>query len=150
MSVCSYHVTYAFLSVSTLYSCLNVKELLAQSRRKIWSLSDCNWTRTHHLVTELCNPQLLTHPFVLKNSYVYIHCIVAKYLTTLHNLASQTILCTDLNPAFGILGYVILGKDHCMKVIYKNYRQIDLIVDFIIPHIISWKLIWIIKKNEWN
>ena len=33
--VCSYHVTYAFQSESTLYSCLNVKELLARSRRKI-------------------------------------------------------------------------------------------------------------------
>ena len=45
------HVTYAFQSESILYSCLNVKELLAQSRRQIWSLSDCNWTRTHnHLV----------------------------------------------------------------------------------------------------
>ena len=28
-TVCSYHVTYAFQSESTLYSCLNVKELLA-------------------------------------------------------------------------------------------------------------------------
>ena len=27
--VCFYHVTYAFQSESTLYSCLNVKELLA-------------------------------------------------------------------------------------------------------------------------
>ena len=34
-SVCSYHVTYAFQSESTLYSCLNVKELLARSRREI-------------------------------------------------------------------------------------------------------------------
>ena len=51
LSVCSYHVTYAFQSESTLYSCLNVKELLARSRREIWNLSDCNWTRTHnHLV----------------------------------------------------------------------------------------------------
>ena len=51
LTICSYHVTYAFQSESTLYSCLNVKELLAQSRRKIWSLSDCNWTRTQkHLV----------------------------------------------------------------------------------------------------
>ena len=31
---------------SILYSCLNVKELLARSRHKIWGLSDCNWTRT--------------------------------------------------------------------------------------------------------
>ena len=43
LTVCSYHVTYAFQSESTLYSCLNVKELLARSRREIWGLSDCNW-----------------------------------------------------------------------------------------------------------
>ena len=34
LTVCSYHVTYAFQSESTLYSCLNVKELLARSRRE--------------------------------------------------------------------------------------------------------------------
>ena len=45
-TVSSYHVTYAFQSESTLYICLNVKELLAQSRHEIWNLSDCNWTRT--------------------------------------------------------------------------------------------------------
>ena len=42
MTVCSCHVTYVFQSESILYSCLNVKELLARSRRKIWGLSDCN------------------------------------------------------------------------------------------------------------
>ena len=35
LSVCSYHVTHAFQSESTLYCCLNVKELLARSRREI-------------------------------------------------------------------------------------------------------------------
>ena len=35
MTVCSCHVMYAFHSQSTLYSCLNVKELLARSRREI-------------------------------------------------------------------------------------------------------------------
>ena len=35
LTVCSCHVTYAFESESTLYSCLNVKELLARSRREI-------------------------------------------------------------------------------------------------------------------
>ena len=39
---------YLLQSKSTLYSCLNVKELLAKNRRGIWSLSDCNWTRTHN------------------------------------------------------------------------------------------------------
>ena len=35
LTVCSYHVTYAFQGESTLYSCLNIKELLARSRREI-------------------------------------------------------------------------------------------------------------------
>ena len=35
LTVCFYHVTYAFQSESRLCSCLNVKELLAQSRREI-------------------------------------------------------------------------------------------------------------------
>ena len=47
LTVCSHHVTYTFQSESTLYSCLNVKELLAQSKHEIRSLSDCSWTRTH-------------------------------------------------------------------------------------------------------
>ena len=51
LTVCSCHVTYVFQRETTLYSCLNVKGLLARSRLEIWSLSDCNWTRTHnHLV----------------------------------------------------------------------------------------------------
>ena len=51
LPVCSCHVTFAFQSESTLYNCLNVKELLARSRHKIWRLSDCNWARTqNHLV----------------------------------------------------------------------------------------------------
>ena len=38
MSLWSYHVMYAFQSESTLYIFLNVKELLARNRGKIWSL----------------------------------------------------------------------------------------------------------------
>ena len=48
LTVCYYHVTCAFLSKFTLYSCMNVKELLARNRLDIWSLSDCNGTRTHN------------------------------------------------------------------------------------------------------
>ena len=48
LTVCSCHAMYAFQSESTLYGCLKVKALLAQSRHKIWSLSDCNWTRTQN------------------------------------------------------------------------------------------------------
>ena len=35
LTVCYYHVTYAFQSESALYSCLNVKELLARNRHDI-------------------------------------------------------------------------------------------------------------------
>ena len=31
ITLCSYHVTYVFQSESTLYSCLNVRELLARN-----------------------------------------------------------------------------------------------------------------------
>ena len=51
LTVCSYHVAYAIQSKSTLYSYLNVKELLAQNKREICNLSDSNWTQVHnHLV----------------------------------------------------------------------------------------------------
>ena len=49
--VCSYYITYGFLSESRLYSCLNVNEILPQNRHDIWSSSDSNGIRTHnHLV----------------------------------------------------------------------------------------------------
>ena len=47
MTAFSYHVTCAFQSESTLYSDLNIKKIFAQKRCNIWSLSDCNGTRTH-------------------------------------------------------------------------------------------------------
>ena len=51
MTLCYYHVTYVFWSESTLYSGLNLKELLVQTRRVIQSLSDCKGIRTrNHLV----------------------------------------------------------------------------------------------------
>ena len=47
-------------------SCLNVKELLARSRRHIWSLSDTNGIRTHsHLVCK----RILNHLARLKLCY---------------------------------------------------------------------------------
>ena len=64
LTVCSYHVMYAFQSESTLYGCLNVKELLAWKRHEIWSLSDCSWTPTHnHLVRK----RILNHLAKLAN-----------------------------------------------------------------------------------
>ena len=51
LTVCSYHVKYKFQSESTLCNSPDVKELLAWNSHNIWTLSDCNGTRTHsHLV----------------------------------------------------------------------------------------------------
>ena len=49
LTVYSYHVTDAFQSESTTYSCLNVKEILAQNKRNIKSLSSSigTWTYNH-------------------------------------------------------------------------------------------------------
>ena len=48
LTVCCHHVMYTFQSESTLYRCLNVKELLARNRCEILNLSDCNGTKTHN------------------------------------------------------------------------------------------------------
>ena len=56
--MCFCHVTYEFESESTLYSCLNVKELIARIRRQIWRLSDYNGIRTHN---HLPGKRILNH-----------------------------------------------------------------------------------------
>ena len=72
--VCFYHVTYEFERESTLYSCLNVKEILARRRRYIWRLSDCNGTRTHnHLVRK----RILKH---LAKLAKWLSSVVSTYL----------------------------------------------------------------------
>ena len=74
LTVCSCHVTYAFQNESTLYICLNVKELLVRNRRDIWSLSDCNGTRTHnHLVCK----RTLNH---LAKLVKWLSCVVSTFL----------------------------------------------------------------------
>ena len=45
---CHVRVNPHIQSKSTLCSCLNVKELTARNRHEMWSLRDCNWTRTHN------------------------------------------------------------------------------------------------------
>ena len=91
LTVCSYYVTYAFQSESTLYICLNVKELLARNRRDIWSLSDCNGTRTHnHLVRK----RTLNH---LAKLAKWLSCVLSTYL-------------------YGAYGYVSIMSRTCFRV----------------------------------
>ena len=74
LTVCSCRVVYVFQSESMLYSCLNVKELLARRRREIWSLSNCNWTRTqNHLVRKRTLNSLVK---LVK----WLSCVLSTYL----------------------------------------------------------------------
>ena len=74
LTVYCYHVTYMFQSESKLYSCLNVKELLARNRRDIWSLSDSNgiWTHNH-----LVRKWTLNH---LPKLAKWLSCVMSTYL----------------------------------------------------------------------
>ena len=62
---------YVFQSESTLYSCLDVKELVAWNKHDIWSLSDRNGTQIHnHLAepTKWLSARLLVRTFLIHNS----------------------------------------------------------------------------------
>ena len=74
LTVCSCHGTYAFQSQSTLYSCLNVTEILVQRRCEIWSLSDCNPTQTHN---HLVHKRILNH---LAKLAKWLSCVVSTHL----------------------------------------------------------------------
>ena len=75
-SVCNYHVTYTFQSESTLYSCLNLKELLARKRRDDWSLSDTTGIWTHnHLVRKWTLNHLAELAKRLSCKYLFVRCI---------------------------------------------------------------------------
>ena len=103
MSVCSYHVMDTFQSESTLYSCLNVKELFARSRPEIWSLSDCSWTRTdNHLI----HKRTLNHLAKLAkwlsyvvSSYLYGALTVCSYHVR-HAFQSESTLYSCLNVKY--------------------------------------------------
>ena len=53
---------------------LNVKELLVRNRHEIWSLSNCNWTRTHN---HLVHKRTLNH---LAKLVKWLSCVVSTYL----------------------------------------------------------------------
>ena len=75
---------YVSQSKSRLRSCLEVKELLAQNRRDIWSLCDINGIRTHnHLVRK----QTLNH---LAKLAKWLSCVVS---TNLYSGFNCMLLC---------------------------------------------------------
>ena len=107
MNVYIFHVTYAFQSESTLCISRNVKELIARKRRNIWSLSDCNGTRTqNHLVQKRTLNHLpkLTKWFswifttslygVFHWLFLLCHVRVSQWLYTLYLSESQRTPCS--------------------------------------------------------
>ena len=74
LTVSSCHVTYAFQSESTVYSCVNVKELLAGSRGKMWSLRYWNWTPTQN---HLARKETVNH---LAKLTKWLSCVLNIYL----------------------------------------------------------------------
>ena len=118
-TVCFCHVTYGFQSESTLYSCLNVKELLAQNRRKIWSLSDCNWTQTlNHLVCKRTLNHLAKQTSLVKWLSV---CLRTKCLWVWVQVYSQK---TGFWPLF--IGYIFrktAGGSLTLKFKWPNFTS---------------------------
>ena len=74
LTVWSCHLTYVFQSEFTLCSCLNVKELLPWSSRKMWSWNDCNWTLTQN---QLVLKRKLNHLGKLSK---WSRCVLCSYL----------------------------------------------------------------------
>ena len=74
LTLCSSHVRYAVQSESTLYNCLNVKQLLPGSRREIYRRSDCNSTRTKN---QLVLKRKLRHFVELTKE---LGCVLSTYL----------------------------------------------------------------------
>ena len=97
-----------FSEWTTLYSCLNVKKLLVQSRREISSLRDCTWTRTqNHLVNKhptiwsnLSSVRLRTKWFWARVQLQSFKLLVILFTITLHarkDVFNQFVHITDTN-----------------------------------------------------
>ena len=91
-TICSHHVTCAFQSESALYSCLNVKELLARNRRDIWSLNESNWIWSHkHLVRKRLHNHSRT-PFRVNLHYIVAWTSLCQFIVA--SLAKWLSVCS--------------------------------------------------------
>ena len=101
LTVCYYHVTYAFQSESTLHSSLSVKELLDQNKPNIWSLCDSTRIQTHnHLVHKRTLNQLAKLASLAKFFSVRLR---FKWLRVRIPLLSLWESCWDMITSFTFL-----------------------------------------------
>ena len=98
--LCCCHLTYMFQTESMLYICLNLKELLARSRREIQRLRDWNWTRSQNnlVLKRTLNhfPKLAKWLNCVVNTYLY-HAFDCLFLSYHVNVSEWTTLYSCLN-----------------------------------------------------
>ena len=73
MTVCYCHVMYTFQSESTLYNCLNARELLAWNKCDIWSLSDSKGIWTHNHLVHKRTLNHLAKLVIWLNGWVFVY-----------------------------------------------------------------------------
>ena len=125
-------------SESTLYSCLNVKELLARSRREIWSWSDCNWTRTqNHLVLK----RTLNHSdFAPASSKVFLDIqATIECGFTLKRVRDMTRTYSQ-----GLLSFIWLSLSHypAHQPVATNSMNLQSTYTPYLQHFSNWRRIW--------
>ena len=123
MTVCSYQVTYAFQSESTLYSCLNVKDLLAWNRHKIRSLSDCTWTQTHN---HLVHKRTLNHFAKLAKLWLNGWVLVYKLSCCGFESSCSHLKISNVFIYFKLIFPLTISCSHFQSKINKIYIQIKL------------------------
>ena len=143
--VFSYHVTYAFQSEFALYSCLNVKKLLARNRRDIWSLSDCNGSRTHnHLVRK----RILNH---LAKLTKWLSWIVSTYLQCIWLyvlIISRTRFRVNVHSILGSLTFRLLWVRvplHPDRMLEKHLWRISVFIK-----VLGYKPASLLKVNSFT
>ena len=140
LTVCSCHVTYAFQSESALHSCQNVKEILARSRREIWSLSGSNWTPTHnHLVHKRTLNHLAKLASVrLWTKWLWIR-VQLQSLDHFSYVPLRTPLSIAINNSFKYSIFPSNAKVACVKPLDKktedkhcisNFRPVSILITF--------------------
>ena len=130
---------YGFQSESTVYSCLNVKELLSRNRRDIWRLGDSNGIRTHH---QLVRKWTLNHlpkwvkwhasiirpiclngwEFVYELSGCGFHIVTVTWTSVITPVSSNE-WCLGIQPT--IECRITLKRVHSMIVTYNQMHCTD-------------------------
>ena len=131
LTVRCYHVTDAFQKESSLYNCVNIKEILDWNRRNIWSLSYYNRTRTHNsLVRKQTLNHLVKHPTIWPNwpnDWVVLWVLIC----TVH----LTVCCYHLTYAF--------QSESSLYICLNAQVQLNHLARFVKWLSVGWRTKWL-------